>query len=1256
MARRGFRAPGNLVLRPGRLTGPGSHFVEATTAYLARDRHEAMALGQELPRRMRGAALFADISGFTPLTEALTRALGPRRGVEELTRHLNRVYDALVDDVHRYGGSIINFAGDAITCWFDGDAGSRAIACGLAMQEAMGRQPCVEIPGGAAVPLSLKVGVAAGEAGRFAVGDASIQVLDVLAGALLAEMAAAANAARKGEVVVTRALAVALAPPEGPGLVTCRSAVADAEEGVTVGVVQGLSRPVQEAPWGPGRALPDDVVRPWLLPAVFERLATGRGEFLTELRPAVALFLKFTGLDYDGDERAGAKLDRFVRWIQRVVSRYGGYLHHVSMGDKGSYLYGTFGAPIAHEDDAERALTAALELRVPPRNLGFDPAPRIGISQGALRTGAYGGGARRTYGVLGDEMNLAARLMEHAQSGEVLVSGHAREVGGDRFAWEPVLPLKLKGKVQAVPVFRLVDLRTDESVSLLAAGNALPMVGRKEELARIVGLLAQARAGRGQVIEIVAEAGMGKSRLVAEVVREAHALGYHVFGGQAQSFGTNSSYLAWWGVWRAFFALPREATLEEQAAGVGAQLLEIRSDLLPRLPLLGGVLNLTLPENATTRTLDAKLRKSSLESLLVECLRHRAERGPLLIVLEDAHWLDPLSRDLLDVLARGIAAVPVTLLLATRPAEVGWEGHGARADSAGFTEVRLGELSTAEAEQLIHAKLAQMSDHAVDPDPAVVQRLVERSQGNPFYLEELINLLRDQGRDPNDPRAWEGLELPNSLQSLILSRVDRLSERQKPTLKVASVIGRVFEPGTISAIYPSLLEAEVREDLTVLERMELTAMERPEPDLAFLFKHVVTQEVAYETLSFATRARLHGELGAFLERRHAGGLDRQLDLLAFHFDRSDREAKRCEYLVKAGHAAQARYANAAALSYFRRALPLLSPPERVPVQLSLGRVLETVGDWPGAAETYRGALSLAETLADRLTQARARTALAELHRKQGAFAEATQELDAARALFEAVGDVAGVAQTLHSQGSVMAQQGDYDEARRLYFRSLETRRSQKDSAGVASLLSNLGIIAWFQGDLAQARKLHEESLGLRRELGDRWAIGNSLNNLALVMRDLGAAAEARQLLEECAAINREVGDRWSIANTLGSLADVALSQGDHAAARAFLIENVGINRDLGDRAGLAFSLEFFSRLAAASRQPERALRLAGAAARVRSDIGAPLSPSEQDRLDRSLAHAAARLDSFRQAALFGEGRALALPQAIALALEPEGQG
>ncbi len=440
-----------------------------------------------------GTALFADISGFTPLTEALTRVLGAGRGVEELTGHLNRVYDALVSEVHGFRGSIIHFAGDAVTCWFEGDTGGRGIACGLAMQRAMASQPEVRIGSGAPVTLSLKVGIATGNVRRFAVGDPAIQVLDVLAGRTVVEMTETANSARKGELLVADATARVLEKK-----LEIQEWRAGSSGARSFAVVRGLRDAPEPAPGEAPPPLEDSVVRPWLLPPVFNRLVAGQGEFLTELRPAVALFLRFGGIDYDHDSAAGAKLDGFVRWIQRVVATYEGFLHHVSVGDKGSYLYCAFGAPIAHEDDAVRALTAALELRNPPADLGFDAAPQVGISQGTFRTGAYGATARRTYGVLGDEVNLAARLMEHASRGEVLVSGRSRDAGGDAFVWEPVLPLVIKGKSRPVPVFRLRDRRADDGMELTEPAHATPMVGRAAELRTVLDRLEEARGDGGR--------------------------------------------------------------------------------------------------------------------------------------------------------------------------------------------------------------------------------------------------------------------------------------------------------------------------------------------------------------------------------------------------------------------------------------------------------------------------------------------------------------------------------------------------------------------------------------------------------------------------------------------------------------------------------------------------------------------------------------------------------------------------------------
>ncbi len=1225
--------------------------MESPAAYIPMDRRQAIARGEWLPDRARGAALFADISGFTPLTEALHQEHGPKRGAEELTRQLNLIYDSLVTEVHRYGGSVLAFSGDAITCWFDGDDGFRATGCGLSMQQAMGRFEAIKISSGQIIPLAMKVAIAAGPVRRFQLGDPQIQFIDTLAGATLDRMAEAEHHAKKSEVVVIGDIIAKI--KERVELAGWRY---HPQTGEPYGLVASLSAQAQSqvevTPWPPlaPEALREEQVRPWVLPPVFERLQLGQGEFLAELRPAVILFLYFSGIDYDGDERAGAKLDAYIRWVQGILARYDSYIFQLTIGDKGSYLYTAFGAPIAHEDDAVRAVAAALELQSRPPELDYIGEVKIGISQGQIYAGAYGGVTRRTYGVLGDEVNLAARLMQAAAAGQILASEFVRHAAGDSFSWDDLPAIKVKGKAAPIKIFSPAGRRTERAIHLQEPAYALPMVGRAAELQQVGSKLELVLAGRGQIIGITAEAGMGKSRLVAEIIRlarERHLVGY---GGECQSFGTNISYLVWQPIWSGFFGLDLAGNLSDQMQELERQLELLNPALTPRLPLLGAVLNLPIPDNDLTRTFDAKLRKTSLESLLVDCLQARARQTPLLIVLEDCHWLDPMSHDLLEVIGRAIIDLPVLLILAYRPPELERLRAPRVEQLAYFTEIALADFTPQESERLIGLKLEQFFGAGAKVSPGLLKRITDRAQGNPFYIEELLNYLQDQGYSLADPQALARFELPTSLHSLILSRIDQLSEHQKSTIKVASVIGRLFEAGWLWGVYPELGAPEhVRADLELLSRLELTSQDRPDPELTYIFKHVVTQEVAYESLPYAMRAILHDQFGLFLERTYPDKLDRYVELLAFHFEHSHNEAKKREYLRKAGAAAQAEYANEAAINYYQRLLPLLPAAEQLAIRLNLGEILQLVGRLTEADELYRQTLALAEQLGDRSAQAWCYTAMGELFRKQGQYAAAWTRLEQARTIFEALDDQAGVGQVLHYGGTVAWNQGDYEVARRRYEESLAIRRQLHDQDRIARLLSNLGLVAQHLGDYESARQLYTESLEIRYKLGDKWAIAISLNNLGYLSIEQGNYEAAWTQLDVAVSLYREVGERLELATALNNLGNVARDQGDYATARSLYEEGLTINRALENKYGLAYLLEDVGGMAALQGQPERALQLAGAAASLREVINAPLPPAEQARLEEMLAPARAALGEVA-AAVVTAGQAMTWPQAVDYAL------
>jgi class 3 adenylate cyclase/predicted ATPase len=1222
--------------------------MELTSAYIPMDRYQAIATDLDLPNRTYGTALFADISGFTPLTEALLKEYGPRRGPEELTRQLNLIYDALVTQVHHYGGSVIALSGDAITCWLDGDDGKRAIACGLAMQQEMGQFVALTTPSGKTISLAMKVAVATGSVRRFLVGDPQIQYIDVLAGATLDRMATAEHHATKGEVVVAPEVMIQL------GHAVQVTAFRTDPDGQSFGVIGGLSTTIPPQPWPIQKpTLTEQQVRSWLLPPVYERLHAGKGEFLGELRPATILFLSFNGIDYDGDETAGAKLDAYIRWAQTVLVRYEGYLLQLTVGDKGSYLYSAFGAPIAHEDDAVRAVSAALELRALPDPLSFIENVQIGISQGQIYTGAYGGSMRRTYGVMGDEVNLAARLMQAAVPGQVLVSQVARQATGDTFTWESLPPLRVKGKAEPVTVFSLSGLKEQRAIHLQEPRYSLPMVGRETELALVEQKIDHTLTGHGQIIGITAEAGMGKSRLVAEIIRLADERQWVGYGGECQSYGTNISYLVWQPIWQGFFGLDPAWAAADQVRELERQLELIDPALAPRLPLLGAVLNLSIPDNELTHSFDAKLRKASLEALLVDCLRARAKQTPLLLVFEDCHWLDALSHDLLEEIGRATVDLPVLLVLAYRPPELQYLQAPRVSQLPHFTEIQLADFTPQEAHHLITLKLNQFFGAQSKISSGLVERITARGQGNPFYIEELLNFLQDQGFDPDNDQNLELLDLPTSLHSLILSRIDRLTENQKSLVKVASVIGRLFRAAWLWGVYPELGEPmQIKADLETLGRMELIPLDTPEPELRYLFKHIITQEVAYESLPYATRATLHEQLAWYIERVYSQTLEQYIDLLAFHYERSQNEAKKREYLRKAGEAAQADYANEAAISYYKRLLPLLPLSEQAAIILKLGEVLQLVGQWQEAGPLYQEALALTEQMGDKSAQAWCKTATGELMRKQGLYAEASAWFAQARATFEELGDQTGLGQVLHFGGTLAAQQGDYETSNHLYQESLAIRRQLGDQANIASLLSNLGLNAYEQGDYEAAYEPYQEGLQIRRQLGNKWAIASSINNLGLLALDQGNHEQARRQLEEAVALWREVGDRHQLAITLDNLGNVTRAQGDYESARALYTESLTISRELGDKWLLCYLLEDIGVLATRQKQSERALRLVEAAAVLRETINSPLPPADKDKLEQNLIAARQVLGDLA-ASIVAEGRGMSLEEAIDYAFQTD---
>lgn len=1243
--------------------------MESLGAYIPIDRRLTLAQGQALPDRMQGTALFADISGFTRLTDALLRALGPRRGSDELTRWLNQVYDALIREVQAYQGSIISFSGDAITCWFSENANGewrmaenissfilhpsafRAVACGLAMQQAMRQFAALEIPDGSRVALSLKVGAAGGSVRRFLVGDPAIQYLDVIAGATLEQMALAEQLAQQGEFLLSQELVAQLGDQirlsgwRGKAHSQKRSTATL----TSFGIVSDITRPVEPHPWpldllNTDQGLAEEQIRPWLLPPVYQSLQQGRGEFLAEIRPAVALFLKFDGLNYDYDALAGQKLDAFIRWVQHVLVRYDSYVMQLLNGDKGSHLYAIFGAPAAHDDDAERAVAAALELQTAPERFDFISQVQLGLNQGRVRVGAYGSATRRTYGVLGDGVNVAARLMSQASPGEILVSQSIVEAAAASYYFKYVGPVHFKGKAEPIIVSQALSPRLPSPQKLFTTFRE-PLVGRVEQLHQLQQILAVTLAGQKQLIWVEGVTGIGKSHLIAEFAEQALQAGARVIIGACQNTQQSTIYYPWQQIFRSLFNLVDERSLQlsqrdrlaRQIAQLEAIIPSMNPDWPIRLPLLGDLLALPIADNPTTAAFEPHLRQSALFDLAEALLQSWAAEQPLLILIEDAHWLDEASRALLLSLNRVQAKTPILFVLVQTLPLAGVEQEQLWQELRRLPQthtLKLDELSPSEAAELVSQRLQGNVS-------ALALELIQlQAQGNPLFTRELVDALRESGglcrREDGlwwlsdaifaalqganclvkrqgqwsllerAPLVAARLDLPDSIHSIVLARLDRLPEPLKITLKVASVIGRLFEFDLLAEAHPDHPDPATL--LAQVDQLQALDFIQSDPSLrqrAYLFKHSVTHEVTYATLLAQQERSLHRAVAETLERRQPHAVER----LAYHFSRSDMPEKMLFYLEQAAGKAQREYANETALAYYTQALSIsehwpwrkgqieilhiLGQREAEKASLEAfsvnleaptfelgylwGQYYEATGDYARGQASIELALADSRDKENLAGEAHCLAELGLIARRQGNYEQAKVWYQEALALFEskqitAEGELWALIQVYNGLGAVYRQQGHFDQAQDYHERALALSRQSGNRSGEAQASNDLGVINSYQRRLTEALAYHQQAQKTWEAIGDRVGEGMSWHNLAQITQDLGDYGQAQQYLSEALKILQATGHRWEEVNVWNDLGILYQELGDLFQAEICLQEGLVLAQEIGDEAGQAYIL------------------------------------------------------------------------------------
>jgi predicted ATPase/class 3 adenylate cyclase len=1114
--------------------------METSAVYIPMDRRIALAEGRELPERTRGAALFADISGFTPLTEMLAQVLGPKRGAEELTIYLNQVYDALVTELHRFGGSVLGFSGDAITCWFDGQSDSqasneseisdvlptlRATATALAMQSAMAQFFDLEITGGGRVSLGMKAAVATGPVRRFIVGDPQYTLLDVMAGKTLENLANGEHQANKGDVILDEVAADTLG--DRLQITEWRT---DEHTGERFAVVTGLNEDSQQLdnPWPPlsPDAFTSEQLRSWMIPAVYRLLRAGQGDFLAELRYASAMFLRFGGIDYDLDNEAPQKLDAFIRQVQKILARYDGSLLQLTVGDKGSYLYAAFGAPIAHEDDVDRASSATLDLQVLPEQLDFIEPLQIGITYGRMRVGAYGSASRRTYGVLGDSVNLSARLMQASQPGQILANDEVHSRAGAAFQWEDLAPIKVKGKSEPISVYRLLQVRYRQASSSVISRFPLPPVGRERVVSGMESVLDKLITGQGQVICLAGEAGMGKSHLSAHFLRQAGQKKARVVVGSCQSVTRSAAYTPWRQIFYSLLGL-QDSTEDESIDTLTANLQADHPEWALRLPLLADLLGLPIADNPTTASLDSSLRQASLFSLLVEMLQTWAKEQPLVMMIDNAHWMDEASLALLQTLSQQVCeTAPVLILLATRPDHAGEQPlFEDLASLSYYTEFTLPEMNEAE--------VAAVAERALDAPPSrlLLDIIQQTARGNPFYVGELLGAMRSGGQiAQTENREWNvsdellevlrranfvlqakgqwqlqddvdfstvKLGIPDSIHGLILSRLDRLPETHKMTLKVSSVIGYTIDLELLALSHPdNKPKPEIESEAAFMENEEVIHSEISDEKL-YAFMHHTTQEVAYDTLLFTQRKQLHRAVAGALVKHQPDATAQ----IAYHAYAGEVWPVSLHYNLLAGGQARQLHATQQGIEFFQKAFDSAkhlpeedTAQDRKQIHLALGELYVSTGQYDEAGKNLEEAITLAKSQKDHEVEAQSCRWYGRAYEQQGEYVDALSWLDKG---FVALNGSTSPEEAELSllAGLINVRQAKYDKALELCERSLQVGTALNDIAVQARTYNLLGIID-LRSSGSNANEKFEESLRQYEQIGNVYGQATCHNLIA----------------------------------------------------------------------------------------------------------------------------------------------------------------
>jgi adenylate cyclase len=845
----------------------------------------------------------------------------------------------------------------------------------------------------------------------------------------------------------------------------------------------------------------------------------------------------FTALSetMDAEDIAGIINDFFKRMVA-VVFKYEGSVDKF-LGDA---LMVLFGAPIAHHDDPERAVRASLEMQQEMlefnKEMKFEQplSMSIGINTGPVVALNVGSDERMEYTVIGDTVNLAARLEGVSQAGEIIISHNTYQAIADIVEVEKKPSVKVKGKRKPVLNYLVKEMREHFK---LPDVTKLELVGRQTEVEKMHQALLQAKQGKGTIVGIVGDPGTGKTRLALEGVVHAQKEGFQTINARCMPYEANTPYVTIISVLNEYFKIKKDTQEEEKRLLISIKLKNLGLVLDETLPFIGILYGLDFPQIETMPPDEIKkmIFDAIKKLLFAESMKHA-----LLVRIEDFQWIDPTSNELFDFMFKDITQCPILFMFEYRSDYAfPWLGMD------NCISIVLKDLSKEETHSF-----AQKVVNVESIDHSIVDIIYDKSCGNPLFVQEIVKFLLKKGgirRYKGAARAtsrFKNLEIAESIAGVILAQIDRMSEEDRHILQYASIIGKSFQPSLLSRIIHTE-EGALQQNLERLEHFEGVLVSQSETEeRIYEFISPTAYEVIYGSLLKKRRKTLHTEIGEMLEQLHKERLPEYVEQLAYHFSRSNAERKGVYYLKSAADKSYHLYAVKEAISFFDRALELLKKKELTSDELKdtlevLRRqgflFMKIIGDFNQALKNQKRSLKLARQLNSDLDEAAALLNIGIAYQEMGVPKKGLNYWTKARRIATRIGEKKIQALAVNNLGNYYLHTGDLKKAFEHFQEVAAISEEMNDKRGMALAFMNVGNVLEQKGDFQKAFSSYKRAHNFFDELNEKEQITRCLNLMGRTQLSLGNVNESMSTLNEAVKLASEIGDKITESYALGNI-------------------------------------------------------------------------------------------------------------------------